>query len=163
MSYAQDQAPIVVNVRDNAKLQFNGANVKMKATVLLFEPVTSSTKDFVIRLSITMFENSAGSYGQPIADLINADATLSPEEKEDLLNRYADKIITYTTSGKYVDVSGNAVTQSTPGAITELQYWQTFKLNQVAGMGSISTQGAMDAQYLTIRAIVLKLNQRKNF
>lgn len=158
-----DQTPIVVNVRDNAKLQYNGAVVKMKATVLSFEPVTFTTKDFRIVLSITMFENNGGSYGAVITDLVRADGTLSPEEKADLLERYADKIITYTTNNKYVDMNGDPLSQGAPGAIPELQYWQTFKLNQVAGMGSVSTQGALDAEYLTIRAIVLKLNQRKNF
>lgn len=160
---AQDFTQIVVNVRDNARLQFNGSAVKMKAVVIDFSPVTQTTKEFCIKLSIQMYENIGGSYGQPIISVINADATLSAEEKADLLERYADKIIFYSTANRWVNVSGDNVHLTTPGAIPEIQYWQTFKLNQVAGMGSISTQGALDAQYLTIRAIILKLNSRKNF
>lgn len=161
---AQDQTAIVINVRDHAKLEYNGAKVKMKATVVNYAPVNETTKDFVIVLSIQLYENVAGSYGALVTALIAADQNLSDEEKAESLQRYADRTITYTTRGKFVDNNGNSVTQSTPGAITEIAYWQAFKLNNVAlGMTSASTQGALDAEYKIIAAIVAKLNSRKNF
>lgn len=163
---AQDQTAIVVNVRDNAKLQWGGSAVKMKATVIGYSPVVNTTKDFTITVSIQLYENNAGSYGSSILSLITSDQTLSPEEKEELLNRYADKTITYTTAGRYVDnlTNGNLVSSSTPGAIPELAYWQNFKLNNAnLGMTSQSTQGALDAEYKIVTAIINKLNSRKNF
>lgn len=158
-----DQTLIIVNTRDNAKLQFNGNPVKTKAIVYSFKPVSNSTKDFEIVLVIQMYSSVSGSYGSLITSLISADGTLSQEEKDDLLIRYQDKVITYSTANRFTDVSGNIVLSTTPGAIPEIQYWQTFKLNQIAGMGSASTQGALDAEYLTIKAIVNKMDSRKNF
>lgn len=161
---AQDQTPIVVNVRDNAKLQFNGAAVKMKATVVSYIPVNETSKNFTITVAVQLYENNAGAYGSLITSVIAADGTLSEEEKTELLQRYADKTITYSTTGKYTDVNGNLVSSSTPGAIPEIQYWQSFKLNHASlNMTSASTQGALDAEYKIIQAIVAKLNTRKNF
>jgi hypothetical protein len=163
IAFAQDQTPIVINIRDSPKLQFNGAFVKQKATVLDYRPVINSTKDFYISVQIKYYENNAGAYGAEIIATIRNDGTLTAEEKAQLYHIYGDKIIDYQTTNKWVDVSGNVVAQGTPGAITELAYWQGFKLNQVAGMGTLSTQGAVDAQYLIITAIINKLNARKNW
>ena len=160
---AQDLTPITVNIRDNARLQYNGAAVKMKAVVLQFRPVTESSKDFVLHLSIQMYENNAGAYGSKITELIRNDNTLSDEEKIELTERYRDREVIYSTAGKYVDANGNPVASDAVGAMPELLYWQNFKMNNLAlGMTSASTQGAMDAIYKIINAIVTKLNIRKN-
>jgi hypothetical protein len=159
---AQDTTPITVNIRDNAKLQFGGQAVKMKAVVLQFR--TEQSKDFVLHLYIQMYANNAGAYGGKITDLITADGTLSAEEKSDLLERYRDREVIYTTAGKYVDSNGEHVASDAPGAQSELAYWQAFKLNNAAlGMTSASTQGALDAIYKIQIAIITKLNSRKNF
>lgn len=163
LSTAQDQSEIVVNIRDNARLQFNGAAVKQKAAVVSYTPVSGGGKDFTIVLRIKMYESNGGNYGSLITELIQADATLSEEEKQDLVIRYADKIIEYSTAGRYVDASGNLVSPLAGGAIPELQYWQAYKLNQVPTMLSLATQGALDATYKTIQAIIAKMNARKNF
>ena len=95
--------------------------------------------------------------------MITSDNNLSSEEKADLLVRYGDREIQYNTVGKFVDSNGNPVDATAPGAIPELQYWQSFKLNNAAlGMTSASTQGALDAVYKIIIAIVNKLDNRKN-
>lgn len=164
LSTAQpDQSDIVVNVRDNARLQYNGSAVKQKAVVIGYTPVSRGSKDFIITVSIRMYENVAGSYGSLVTDLIYADGALSEEEKSDLLTRYADKTIQYTTANKFVDPSGNLVASDFPGAVPELQYWQAYMLNQVPTMSSLATQGALDATYKTVKAIVAKMNTRKNF
>jgi hypothetical protein len=162
-SIAQDLTPITVNIRDNARLQWGGAVVKMKAVVLQFRPVSEQSKDFVLHLSIQMYENNAGAYGSKITDLISADVTLTADEKTDLLDRYRDREVIYSTAGKYVDATGERVASDAPGAIPEIQYWQTFKMNNAAlGMTSASTQGALDGIYKIAIAIVNKLNARKN-
>lgn len=159
---AQDTTPITVNIRDNAKLQFGGSAVKMKAVVLQFR--TEATKEFIMHLSIQMYANNAGAYGGKITDLISADETLSAEEKKELLDRFRDREVIYTTQGKWVNANGDPVASDAVGARSELEYWQSFKMNNVAlGMTSASTQGALDAIYKIQIAIITKLNLRKNF
>jgi hypothetical protein len=168
---AQDVSPIVVNLSDNAKLQWNGSNVKMKATVLDYRPVINGTKEFYILVKVSFYENLTGSYGSKITDLINADGTLSNDQKISLLSIYSDRIVDHQTTGLCADAtSGNIVPclqndgiTPTVNAVSEETYWQTFKLNQVSGVTSISTQGAMDAEYKIIQAIVTKMNSRKNW
>ena len=155
---------VKVDIRNNAKLEWEGAKVKQKFHVLYYAPVFEGSQDFVIRGVIEMYANNAGAYGGYIPDLIQADTTLSSEEKEDLVVRYGNKEVPYTTAGKYTDVNGNRVTATTPGAIPELQYWSGFKLNHASlGMTSASTQGALDAQIKILTAIVKRLDLRKNF
>lgn len=164
LSFSQpDTSPIIVNVRNNAKLQWNGAAVKMKFRILQVRFISNGQKDFYFHGYLEMYENNAGSYGSKITDLISADNSLSGEEKADLLARYGDREIQYTTANKFVDSNGNPVDESEPGAIPELQYWQGFKLNNPnLGMTSASTQGALDAVYKIIIAIVNRLDNRKN-
>lgn len=161
--YAQpDNAPIVVNVRDNPKLQFNGAAVKVKAVIDYFH--IDRTKDFQIGLTLEFYVNNSGAYGPLVVSVIAADTVnLTADERAGLIATYGNRQIVYSTAGKYVNAAGDIVTAGAPGAIPELQYWQTFKLNQVAGMGTLSTQGAMDAQYLILKAIINKLNSRKQW
>lgn len=160
-SLAQDTTPIVINLRDNSKLQFNSNPVKMKGTVLNFTLLAD--KEWRIVVLIKYYESVAGAYGTYIPTTISADATLSAEEKETLLQTYADKYLEWSTAGHFCDASGNIVAQGTGGATTELTYWQTFRLNQVAGVGTAASTGALEAQYLTIAAIVNKLNARKRW
>lgn len=158
-----DLTSISVDIRNNAKLQYNGAAVKQRAVVIEWSPVYQGSKEFIIRLLISMYENISNAYGSRILDLILTDVTLSNEEKTDLLERYRDRNIFYTTQDKWVDASGNIVPQGTAGAQTELTYWQTFKLNNAAfNLTSASTQGALDAEYKIIAAIVNRLDTRKN-
>lgn len=163
-SFAQDQSPIVINVRDNARLAFNGVAVKQKATVINYSPVVNTTKDFLITVVITYYVNNGGAYGSSVLSAIAADNNLSVEEKESLTTQFQDRLFTYTTSGRHTDINGNLVSTSTPSAIPEIQYWQSFKLNNASlGMTSASTQGALDAEYKIVAAIVTKMDSRKNF
>lgn len=159
----QDITPIVINLRDNSRLQFNGNPVKMKATVLSFSPLINTTKDITISVSIQYFESTAGAYAAYIPTTIAADGTLTADEKTALLQIYGDRVINYSTAGQWVDASGNVVPIGTGGATTELAYWQSFKLNQVAGVGTAASTGALEAMYLTITAMVNKLNTRKKW
>jgi hypothetical protein len=159
-----DNSPIIVEVRNSAKLQWNGAAVKQKIRVLDVAFIRNGQKEFYFHGYLERYENNGGAYGSKITDLISADSTLSAEEKADLLNVYGDKEIAYTTNGKYSDANGNLVSSDTPGAIPDLQYWQSIKMNNAAlGMTSASTQGALDGIYKIIDAIVDRMNARKNF
>lgn len=160
---AQDITPVTVNLRDNSRLQFNGQPVKMKAVVNDYAPIVNKGKEFFLSVTIVYYESVAGSYGNPIIQTINSDGTLTADEKTELGYIYGDRIVEYSTANQYVDASGNVVPRGTVGATTELAYWQTFKLNQVAGVGTVANTGAVDSQYLVLTAIINKLNLRKKW
>ena len=163
--YAQtDLTPIVINIRNSAKLQWNGVAVKQKIRVLNVAFIRDGQKEFYFNIYLERYENIGGVYGSKITDLILADGTLSAEEKADMLTVYGDKEISYTTNGKFTDVNGNLVASDSVGAIPELQYWQAFKMNNVTlNMTSASTQGGLDGIYKIITAIVNRMDGRKNF
>ena len=163
--YAQtDLTPIVINIRNSAKLQWNGVAVKQKIRVLNVAFVRDGQKEFYFNVHLERYENNGGAYGSKITDLISVDTLLSIEERADLLTVYGDKEIQYTTNGKFTDANGNLVANDVVGAIPELQYWQAFKMNNVAlNMTSASTQGGLDGIYKIIVAIVNRMDGRKNF
>ena len=151
----------VVNLSDNLRLQFNGNPVKQKAVITSF--TIFNTKEWQLEVQIQSYESVAGAYGNYIMTTIAADGVLTQAQKDVLLQTYGDKYIRYGTAGHWVDVNGNIVASGTPGAITELAYWQQFKLNQIAGTGTLSTQGALDEMYLIVAALINKLNTNKNW
>lgn len=165
-----------INLNDNLKLQWNGVNVKQKAILQRFHVLRDGSTEFYISVNIQYYENVSGTYGSKITDLINADQqlqtpTLSSDQAAQLLVIYSDRHVEHSTLGVCVDAtSGNIVSclqidgvTPTVNAIAESVYWQTFKLNQVSGITSVSTQGAMDAIYKIAAAIVTKMNSRKNW
>lgn len=175
-SIAQDNSAIVVNLSDNPKLQWNGAAVKQKAVVKSYQPLINGTKEFYICVTVQLYENVSGAYGSRILDLLAADQalqtpTLTADQYSQLCKIYADRVVDHQTTNLCADAtSGNIVpcfqadgVTPTVNAVTEAAYWQAFKLNQVSGITSISTQGAFDAEYKIIAAIVAKMNTRKNW
>ncbi len=168
-SIAQDISQIVVNLSDNPKLQWNGAAVKQKAIVTDWRPLINGNKEFYIAVRIQYYENISGAYGSRILDLIAADQalqtpTLSTDQASQLRNIYADRSFDHQSTGLCCDSNGVIVNCSSGSSIgSEAFYWQQFKLNQVSGITSISTQGAFDAEYKIIAAIVAKMNTRKNW
>jgi len=151
----------VVNLSDNLRLQFNGNPVKQKAVITSF--IIYNTKEWQLEVQVQSYESVAGAYGNYIPATIAADGVLTQAQKDVLLQTYNDKYIRYGTTGHWVDVNGNIVSAGTPGAITELAYWQQFKLNQIAGTGTLATQGALDEVYLIVAALINKLNTNKNW
>src|SRR6187402_3449768 len=128
ISKGQDQTQIIVNLSDNAKLQYNGVAVKMKAVVVDYSPVVYGTKDFRISVTIKYYINNAGAYGGLVTADIEADQTLSASQKEYLLDVYKDRSFSYNTMGNYVNAQGDVVPFGTVGSVPEYQYWQSFKL-----------------------------------
>lgn len=158
---AQNSVWQTVNLSDNSKLQFNGNPVKRKMVISGFHLTT--TKDWRLEMLIQYYESVGGAYGNYIPTTIANDGVLTQAQKDELVGIYGDRYIQYSTEGHWVDVSGNLVSAGTPGAITELSYWQQFKLNQIAGTGTLSTQGALDEIYLIVTALINKLNSNKNW
>lgn len=161
-AFAQvDQSPNVINLADNTRLQYKGSAVKMKGTVSNF--TVNTVQDFTITVIVTMYVNNAGAYGVQVTQDIAADNTLSTDQQNELMSTYGDRVVTYSTSGQFTDANGNLVASTTPGAIPEIQYWQSFKINQVPGYTSASTQSALALNKLIIAAIVAKLDTRKKW
>lgn len=170
---AQDVSPIVVDLPNSPKLQWNGSAVKQRGTVLHWQPVINGTKDFYIKIRIQYWSNNAGAYGSPITSLILADTSITnySDVLAQTLDQYKDRYVEHQSSGVYCDnITGRTVSQfqqdgitPTVNAVTEAAYWQQFKLNQVSGVTSIATQGAFDSEYKIIKAIVVKMSSRKNW
>lgn len=168
---AQDVSPIVVDLPDNPRLQWNGASVKQRAVVLHWQPVINGSKDFYIKVKIQNWSNNAGAYGSLITSLILADGTLSADQQQRLIIQYGDWIFEHQSSGVFCDNTTGAVVPQfqqdgitpTVNAVPEAAYWQQFKLNQVSGVTSITTQGAFDSEYKIINAVVAQMTTRKNW
>jgi hypothetical protein len=168
---AQDTSPIQVDLPDNPRLQWSGSAVKQRAIVLHWQPLINGTKEFYIKVRIQYWSNNSGAYGSLITSLIQADGTLSSDQQSQLLQQYGDKFFEHQSTSVCTDASGNiqpctfqadGVTLSV-GLMYESAYWQQFKLNQVSGVTSISTQGAFDAEFKIITAVVNKMSTRKNW
>lgn len=157
-----DIAPIVVNIADNPSLQYNGAAVKQKATVIYFSNLNGPNKDMLITAQIVFYVNNAGAYGATVLSDIAGNVNLSASQSSSLNQIYANRTFTYSVAGNCTDVSGNIVACSTGGAIPELQYWQGFKINQIPGYTS-PTMSALQFDYLVIAAFLNALNNRKSW
>src|SRR6478736_450363 len=160
---AQDSSQIIINLADSLVVSYANALVKQKALILEYQPIINSAKDFRIKLRVSYYVNNAGAYGGRVLDVIQTNQTWSDDQKRLASASYQDWIFEYQSTGKYVDVNGDVVPQDTIGAIPEMEYWQSFKLNQVTGIaGTTALQGAIDAEYKIIAAIIAKLNTRKS-
>src|SRR6478736_263675 len=168
---AQDSTPIVFNLPDNPRLQWGGLAVKQKAVVLDWRPVLNGTKEFYIKVKIQNWSTSGGTYGSLITSLITADGTLSADQQTRLLIQYGDWYFEHQSTGVWCDNTTGAITTQfqqdgvtpTVNAVPEEAYWQQFKLNQVSGMGSLTTQGAFDSEYKIIQAVIAQMTTRKNW
>ena len=168
---ALDSSPIVINLPDNPRLQWSGASVKQKAVVLAWQPVINGSKEFYIKVKIQNWSNNAGAYGSLITSLIQADGTLSADQQQRLGIQYGDWIFEHQSTGVWCDLTTGAITTQfqqdgitpTVNAVSEAEYWQQFKLNQVSGVTSISTQGAFDSEYKIIAAVIAQMTTRKNW
>jgi len=170
-SIAQDVSPIVVDLPDNPRLQWGGLAVKQRAVVLAWQPVINGSKEFYIKVKIQNWSVNAGTYGSLITSLIQADGTLSSDQQSRLLIQYGDWFFEHQSTSVWCDNTTGAITTQfqqdgitpTVNAVPEAAYWQQFKLNQVSGMGSITTQGAFDSEYKIIKAVIAQMTTRKNW
>jgi len=168
---AQDTSPIVIDLPDNPALQFNGAAVKQRATVISWQPAINGAKEFYIKVKIQNWSNNSGAYGSLITSLIYANGTLSTDQQNRLAIQYGDWFFEHQSNGVFCDNTTGAITTQfqqdgitpTPNAVPEIAYWQQFKLNQVAGTTSLTTQGAFDEEYKIIKAVVAQMSTRKNW
>ncbi len=165
---AQDLSPIVVDLPDNPRLQWSGSAVKQRAVVLQWQPVINGSKEFYIKVKI---QNWSSGYGSLITSLISADGTLSADQQSRLSIQYGDWIFEHQSTNIWCDNTTGAITTQfqqdgltpTVNAVPESAYWQQFKLNQVSGTTSLTTQGAFDEEYKIIKAVIAQMTTRKNW
>ncbi|MVM36131.1 hypothetical protein GO755_39330 [Spirosoma sp. HMF4905] len=72
---------------------------------------------------------------KPMTDLIEADETLTPAQRQASLQRYADQIVTRQTVGSLVNAAGQVVELGTEGAISQRDYFQAITLGDLKKMG----------------------------
>lgn len=155
---AADNSFITVNLSDDPRLKYNNTIIKRKALVRWWG--TQSDKEIRLALTIRYYANNGGNYGVDAISGINADNALSDSQKAWQRQTFADRQLEYSTQGSWVDTNGNPVAEGTPGAITELEYWQGFTLAQVPGITSTSV-GAFAGVYLIATAMIQRLDTLK--
>lgn len=158
---AADNTLITVNLRDDPKLKYGTTAIKRKAFVQSW--ATEMDKEIRIKLTMKYYASNAGAYGADAETSINADGSLTAEEKAYQKETFKDREFNYTTRGRWVDVSGNPVAEGTLNAITELQYWQSFKLDDVTTPVNIPDMnfGAFAAVYAIASAMIARLDTLK--
>ena len=72
---------------------------------------------------------------KPLTDLITADETLTPAQRQASLQRYADQIVTRQTAGAFVNATGQVVDPEAAGAISQRDFFQAITLGDLKKMG----------------------------
>lgn len=108
------------------------------------EPVTgfkriAQHENFVITPDLNMVQQvrviTVNEEGQPLRSVIEADETLSAQQKQAALVRYADQIVSRQTLGAFVDQTGQVVAADSEGAISQRDYFQAITLGDLKKMG----------------------------
>lgn len=155
---AADNTLITVNLSDDPKLKYNTTAIKRKALVNYW--ATESDKEIRIRMTLRFYASNAGAYGAEAIAGINADNTLTAEQKAWQRETFKDREINYTTRGRWVLANGTPVPEGTQDAITELEYWQGFSLDNVAAITDMN-YGAFASVYAIATAMIQRLDTLK--
>lgn len=155
---AADNTLITVDLSDDPKLRYGTTIIKRRALVQQWG--TEADKEIRLKLLIRLYANNAGAYGVDAITGINADATISAEQKAVQRETFKDREINYTTRGRWVLSNGTPVAEGTANAITELEYWQGFTLDDVTGIEGMTT-GAFASVYLIATAMIKRLDALK--
>lgn len=108
------------------------------------EPVTgfkriAQHENFVITPDLNMVQQvrviTVNEEGQPLRSVIEADETLSAQQKQAALMRYADQIVSRQTGGAFVDQTGQVVAADSEDAIAQRDYFQAITLGDLKKMG----------------------------
>lgn len=108
------------------------------------EPVTgfkriAQHENFVITPDLNMVQQvrviTVNEQGQPLRSVIDADETLSQQQKQAALMRYADQIVSRQTLGAFVDQTGQVVAADSEGAISQRDFFQAITLGDLKKMG----------------------------
>lgn len=155
---AADNTLISVDLSDDPRLRYNGTAIKRRAFITLW--ATEIDKEIRINLTLKFYANNGGAYGADAETSINADNGLTAEQKAYQRQTFADRAIIYSTRGRWVLADGTPVSEGTPNAITELEYWQGFRLDDVPNITDMNFK-ALDAVYETARAMVQRMDVLK--
>lgn len=77
--------------------------------------------------------------GQPLVDVLTADESLTADQKQAALQRYADQIVSRKTDGAFVDATGQVVEPGTVGAISQRDFFQAITIGSLKKMGMTIT------------------------
>lgn len=155
---AADNTLITVNLSDDPRLKYNGTSIKRRAFITFW--ATDIDKEIRMHLTLKFYADNAGAYGADAETAINGDATLTAEQKAYQKDTFKDRVVIYTTRGRWVLPDGTPVPEGTTNAITELEYWQGFTLDNVAAITNMN-YGAFAAVYAIASAMVQRLDVLK--
>lgn len=155
---AADNTLITVDLSDDPKLRYGTTIIKRRALVQAWG--TEADREIRIKLLVRLFANSAGAYGADAITGINADASITADQKARQREIFKDQEVSYTTRGRWVLANGTPVAEGTANAITELEYWQGFTLDQVTAITDMNF-GAFSAVYAIATAMVQRLDTLK--
>ncbi|MCK8493797.1 hypothetical protein M0L20_18165 [Spirosoma sp. RP8] len=108
------------------------------------EPVTSFKRiarheNFNIGPDLNMVQQvrviTVDASGQPLTERIQADQTLTTNQQQAGMQRYADQIVTRQTMGAFVDATGQVVAEGTESAMPQLDYFQGITLGDLKKKG----------------------------
>lgn len=153
-----DNTLITVNLSNDPRLRYNTTQIKRKAFIHSW--IVEMDKEIRIRMTLKFYANNAGEYGVDAETAINNDTTLTGEEKAYQKDTFRDREITYTTRGRWVSITGTPVPEGTADAITELEYWQGFSLDNVQAITDMN-YGAFAAVYAIASAMIQRLDALK--
>lgn len=155
---AANNTLITVDLSDDPKLRYGTTIIKRRALVQQWG--TESDREIRMKLLIRLYANNAGAYGVEAIAGIDADATITADQKARQREIFKDQEINYTTRGRWVLANGTPVAEGTANAITELEYWQTFTLDQVQAITDMNF-GAFAAVYAIATAMIQRLDSLK--
>ncbi|GAB3885984.1 hypothetical protein [Spirosoma agri] len=93
-------------------------------------------ENFVVGPDLNMIQQvrviTVDATGQPLTERILADDSLTDEQKQAGLQRYADQIVTRQTAGSFVNAAGQVVPE---GTIAQRDYFQAITLGDLKKKG----------------------------
>ncbi|WP_019986313.1 hypothetical protein [Rudanella lutea] len=93
-------------------------------------------KSFVVFDDLEMCQQVSILYvdaqGVPMLEQIAADPTLTAEQRQVLMTRYADRVVQRETRGAYImPATGQIVPADTEGAISQVDFFQSITIGQL--------------------------------
>ncbi|UHG90118.1 hypothetical protein [Spirosoma oryzicola] len=140
-------------------------------TPISVEPVTNFSRiaqheNFIIGPDLNMVQQvrviTVDASGQPLTERIQADPTLTTNQQQAGMQRYADQIITRQTMGAFVDATGQVVAEGTEGAMPQRDYFQGITLGDLKKKGLTVTDRTPFASllYALLTSEILNIDAR---
>ncbi|NID09377.1 hypothetical protein [Fibrivirga algicola] len=100
--------------------------------------------------------------GVPIHELIDADASLTDEQKELAKAQYPTRAVSKTTDGAFCDPqTGAIVAEKTPGAVPQREFFQNITVAQMMAMtGTTTASSFAQVLYTMLAGEIQKIDAR---